>query len=338
MTEFRRDPIAGRWVIVNHEEQIDPKEFSMLYPAVQKVNQDKCFFCPGKEWATPKEVYAYRPDGSPADAPGWKVRVVPNKFPALVIEGDIDRRPVGLYDMSNGVGAHEVIIETPDHNQTLADLSFEDMAEVIKAYRARLLDLKHDKRFKYMLIFKNFGLSAGASVEHDHSQIIALPMVPKNVHEELLGAERYFKYRERCIFCDLWQQEKQEAERIVYENSQFITFCPFVSRFPFEMCIMPKEHMSCLAELSDNALTEFAKALKDALKRLQTLLNNPPYNFVIHIAPVQNEYSEEKEYYHWHVEIMPRISRVAGFEWGSGFYILPGSPEESAKMLKQVIW
>ncbi len=338
MTEFRRDPIAGRWVIVNTEERIDPKEFASLYPAVSKGNKEKCFFCPGKEWATPPEVYAYRPGGGEANSSGWQVRVVPNKFPALVIEGDIDRRPVGLYDMSNGVGAHEVIIETPNHEQTLADLSFEHIAQVIMAYRLRLLDLKKDNRFEYMLIFKNFGLSAGASIEHDHSQIIALPMVPKNVHEELLGAERYFKYRERCIFCDLWQQERQEGERIVYENGRFITFCPFVSRFPFEMCIMPKQHMSCLSDLSDEGIMEFAKALKDALKRLMTLLNNPPYNFVIHIAPAHTRYTEEKEYYHWHVEIMPRISRVAGFEWGSGFYILPGTPENSAEMLRKVVW
>ncbi len=334
MTEFRRDPIVGRWVIVTSEEPLDVDQFHQLYPPVEKRHPEKCFFCPGKESATPPEVYAYRPNGGEANGPGWQVRVVPNKFPALVIEGDLESRPIGLYDIANGIGAHEVVIETPDHFKTLADLSFEEVFEVIKAYRSRMNDLSQDPRFEYILIFKNFGAIAGASIEHDHSQLIAMPLIPKNVKEELEGSKAYYEYRERCIFCDMWRQEKEERERVVYENPFFITFCPFSSRFPFEMWIMPKYHCCDFREMSDDQAMELAKALKDALIRLKLLLHNPPYNFVIHVAPLKGMY----DYYHWHVEIMPRISRVAGFEWGSGFYVVPTTPELGAKRLRDVIW
>ncbi len=334
MTEFRRDPIVGRWVIVSTDEPMDVDDFHQLYPPVEKRHPEKCFFCPGRESDTPPEVYAVRPQGGEPNSPGWTVRVVPNKFPALVIEGDLESRPIGLYDISNGVGAHEVVIETPDHFKTLADLSFEEVCEVIKAYRARINDLKKDLRFQYILVFKNFGAIAGASIEHDHSQIIALPLVPKNVKEELEGAKAYFDYRERCIFCDMWRQERDEGDRVVYENNDFITFCPFSSRFPFEMWIVPKYHCCNFPEITDEKAMELAKALKDALIRLKLLLHTPPYNFIIHASPLRGSY----EYYHWHIEIMPRISRVAGFEWGSGFYVVPTTPELCAERLRKVIW
>ncbi len=335
MTELRRDPIVGRWVIAEIDNPLDVDAFYDFYVPVKKSNVEKCFFCPGKESATPPEVYALRQEGSQPNTDGWQVRVIPNKFPALVIEGDIDSRPIGLYDISNGVGAHEVVVETPDHFRTLADLEFEEMKQVLKAYFVRMQDLAKDKRFEYILVFKNFGVSAGASIEHDHSQLIALPMVPKNVKEELDGARAYFDYRERCIFCDMWRQERDEGIRIVYENVDYITFCPFSARFPFEMWIVPKTHQSHFTEITDGQMLELAKALKDALIRLKLLLKNPPYNFVIHVAPLRKDCSD---YYHWHIEIMPRIARVAGFEWGSGFYVLPTTPELCAQRLKRVVW
>ncbi len=334
MTEFRRDPIVGRWVIVSTDNPMDVDQFHLLYPPVKKSHPEKCFFCPGREMDTPPEVYAVRPNGGEPNGDGWTVRVVPNKFPALVIEGDLESRPIGLYDISNGIGAHEVVIETPDHFRTLAEFSFEEVCEVIKAYRSRINDLKNDMRFQYILVFKNFGASAGASIEHDHSQLIALPLIPKNVKEELEGAKAYFEYRERCIFCDMWRQEKEEGIRVIYENAEFITFCPFSSRFPFEMWIVPKSHCCRFWEITDSQAMELSKALKDALIRLKLLLHDPPYNFIIHISPLRGNY----EYYHWHVEIMPRISRVAGFEWGSGFYIVPTTPELCAERLRNVIW
>ncbi len=334
MTELRRDPIVGRWVIVNTDSAWDVDEFHKLYAPVEKAHPEKCFFCPGREQDTPPELYVVADSNRAPNSAGWRVRVVPNKFPALVIEGDLDSRPLGLYDMSNGVGAHEVIIETPDHFKTLADLSFEEISDVLLAYQVRIQDLQKDPRFQYILVFKNYGALAGASIEHDHSQIIALPMIPKSVKEELEGAKRYFEYRERCIFCDMWRQERDEEERIIYENKDFITFTPFSCRFPFEMWILPKKHSCRFWEITDVERFELAKALKDALIRLKLLLHNPPYNFVIHVAPLRKEY----EYYHWHIEIMPRVSKVAGFEWGSGFYVMPTTAELSAMRLQKVIW
>ncbi len=331
MTELRQDPIVGRWVIVQTESPWDVDDFHQHYVPVEKRHPEKCFFCPGHEQDTPPEVYSVPAVGE--DFP-WSLRVVPNKFPALVIEQELDSWPVGLYDASTGVGAHEVVIETPDHFKTLADLSFEEIREVIKAYKARIEDLKKDDRFSYIMVFKNFGASAGASIEHDHSQLIALPMIPKNVKDELEGAKAYFDYRERCIFCDMWKQERAEGERIIYENEFFITFSPFSARFPFEMWIVPKYHCCEFSSIDDERTYELAKALKDALIRLKLLLHNPPYNFVVHISPLRGNY----EYYHWHIEIMPRISKVAGFEWGSGFYIVPSTPELCAKRLRDVIW
>ena len=190
MSELRRDPIIGRWNIIEADAPLGPDGFEIDNPP---LGGTKCPFCYGNENITPPEIYVVRPADSVANGPGWQLRVVANKFPALKIEGGLDRRGLGVFDMCNGVGAHEVIVETPDHKRQMADLSVEEMTQVIKAFKGRSLDLRGDKRLKYTLIFKNFGLSAGASLEHTHSQLIALPIVPKRVYEELKGAERYFE-------------------------------------------------------------------------------------------------------------------------------------------------
>jgi UDPglucose--hexose-1-phosphate uridylyltransferase len=271
-----------------------------------------------------------RPNG-----PGWLVRVVPNKFPALQIEGSLDRRGEGLYDKMNGVGAHEVVIEGPDHRADLADLPVEHITQILRAYRERIIDLHRDRRFRYVLIFKNHGARAGATLEHTHTQLIATPIIPKILQEELDGARRYFELKERCVFCDIVQQEtsEQNGRRVVLTSDRFVVLEPYAPRFPFETWILPLRHDDSFQTVDPGELEEFARVLKDTLQRLNRALDHPPYNFVIHTAPVTDS---ELESYHWHLEIMPKLTRVAGFEIGSGFYINPTPPEDAAQYLREI--
>jgi UDPglucose--hexose-1-phosphate uridylyltransferase len=334
MPELRKDPVVGRWVIISTERSLRPTSFTQDQPP---RGGTFCPFCPGNEDSTPPEVWVAADD--PArhpNSPGWRVRVVPNKFPALQIEGALDRRGEGLYDKMNGIGAHEVVIEGPEHATDLSDLSLEHLTDVLTAYRERVLDLHRDRRFRYVLIFKNHGSGAGATLEHTHTQLIATPIVPKSIQEEIDGARRYFELKERCVFCDIVQQEtlEQNGRRVVMTSDRFIAVEPFAPRFPFETWILPLEHQDAFHSMSDPAvLREFAGVLRETLQRLNRALDRPPYNFVIHTAPVSDG---PLEHYHWHLEIMPKLTRVAGFEIGSGFYINPTPPEDAAQYLREI--
>ncbi len=333
MAQLRRDPIVGRWIIVDTDHPTRPEDFEKEVHSWD--NSRKCPFCYGNEETTPPEIDSIRPFGHKPNTAGWYVRAVANKFPALVIEGNLDRRGDGIYDLSNGIGAHEVIVDSPAHEKNISDLTEQEVSSIITMYVRRYTDLTNDNRFKYIMIFKNYGPSAGASLEHPHSQLIALPMVPKNVSEELHGAASYFDFRGRCIFCDILAQESEDAERIISQNNNFIALCPFVARFPFEVWILPKEHKSCFSLISDNKeLTlDLARILREVLLRLKKTLSNPAFNYIIHTSPL---YDKNNLSYHWHIEIMPKLTRVAGFEWGTGFYIVPTPPELCAKYLKEI--
>jgi UDPglucose--hexose-1-phosphate uridylyltransferase len=335
MPEFRRDPIIGQWVIVHTDDSVAPKDFGITSWPPRGVAT--CSFCPGKEHFTPPEVDAIREPGTAENKPGWKVRVVSNKFPALKIEGGIDPRRLGMYDLSNGVGAHEVVIDTTEHFKDIPQLSDDDVENIIRKYRSRVNDLTGDKRFKYITIFRNYGEAAGASVEHPHSQIVALPMIPKYVHEELEGAKAYFLKHHRCVFCDILRQEETEKkERVVSENAQFISFCPFVSRYPFECWIMPKAHHSDFATLADSEQADLAKVLKDVLRRIKANFPAASYNYYLHISPINSgDEAVWKESFHWHIEIVPQLMQMSGFEWGTGFYVVRTSPEAAAEFLRK---
>lgn len=333
MPELRKDPVLGRWVIISTERAKRPKDFQFA-PEEKRISPKDCPFCPGNESATPPEIFVIRENNSGPNAPGWSLRVIPNKFPALRIEGELNRRGEGIYDRISGIGAHEVIIETPDHQVDLADLSPEAFTNVILAYAKRTLDLKNDARFRYVMIFKNFGAVAGASLEHSHSQLIATPVIPKRVIEEMDGAKRYFEYRERCIFCDIIAQETKTRKRLIIENNSFVAICPFAPRFPFETWILPRNHISNFEDTSEGGLKDLALILKACLLRLKKALNEPPYNFIIHTTPIT---LKGIDFYHYHLEIIPVLTRIAGFEWGTGFYINPTPPEESATFLKNVM-
>ena len=332
MPELRKDPITGRWVIIATERAKRPSDF--VRDKVQIRGSGFCPFCSGNETKTPPEIIAYRSDGSSRNAPGWSLRVVPNKFPALGIEGPLSRQGEGLYDKMSGIGAHEVIIETPDHSKTLATLPPRQIEDVLWAYRDRILDLKKDRRFKYVMLFKNHGEAAGASLEHTHSQLIALPVVPKRVREETDGAREYFRFRERCIFCDIIRQELESGIRVISDTPAFIAIAPFAPRFPFEIWIIPRVHQSAFEDSQKQEFEQLSLVLKDMLMRLDKVLDYPPYNYIIHTSPIPET---PNDHYHWHLEIMPKLTKIAGFEWGTGFHINPTPPEESAKFLREVV-
>ena len=335
MPELRKDPVIGRWVIIATERGKRPSDFF-----VDSESSDKkgCPFCEGSEDKTPNEIYALRGTPSHPNGPGWEVRVVPNKFPALRIEGELDKAGVGMYDRMNGIGAHEVIIEMPAHAKKLESLAIESMGHVLEAYKIRMLDLMNDQRFRYIIVFKNEGLAAGATLSHSHSQLIATPVTPKRVKEELEGAKEYFQYKDRCVYCDIIREELKQKVRLVYENKDFVSFCPFASRFPFELCILPKRHHPDYHTIQPNEVLSLADMIKVTLNKLAKALNKPQYNYIVHTGPVrrarQGYWTTIDQDYHWHIEIMPRLTKVAGFEWGTGFYINPTIPEEAAKFLE----
>jgi len=330
LPELRKDPITGRWVIISTDRGKRPMDF--LRDQVVAGDPKNCPFCPGHESKTPPELLVYGRNGGGANTPGWSIRVVPNKFPALKIEGELDREGEGLFDKMNGVGAHEVIIEAPDHTASLATIAERALEDVLWAYRDRMLDLKNDKRFRYVLIFKNHGESAGATVDHPHSQLIALPIVPRRVREEVDSAWHYYDEKERCIFCDIIRQEMDTGERVIAENDHFITMTPYASRFPFEMWLLPKAHGSSYENNQSSMYASLSRMMKDVLVRMDATLDKPAYNFMIHTSPIGEEIND---HYHWHMEIIPKLTKVAGFEWGTGFYINPTPPEEAARFLRE---
>lgn len=331
MPELRKDPITGRWVIISTERAKRPSDFG-AEPSPRPSGF--CPFCPGNEERTPPEILAYRHGGGPPNTPGWHVRVVANKFPALVAEGDLNRQGDGIYDKMNGVGVHEVIIETPDHEQTLTTLAAQQVEDVLGAYRDRILDLRKDPRLQYILVFKNHGEAAGASLEHPHSQLIATPIIPKRVREEVDGAKEYYDCKGRCVYCDMVRQELAQKSRVVSANAHFVAIAPFASQFPFETWILPRTHGASLEEAGKQECVGLARILQETLQRLERVLVDPPYNFVIHNSPLGED---DHIHYHWHLEITPRLTRMAGFEWGTGIYINPTPPEEAAQYLRDAV-
>lgn len=338
MSELRWDPLKNNWAIITKGRSRRPQDFIQQR---DHVEMKSCPFCTGNETKTAPEIYAHRPDGSAPNQPGWQVRVIPNKFPALRVEGELDNQAEGLYDRINGIGAHEVIIEHPDHERSLADLSVEEIAEVLKAFRARMLDLRNDSRLRYMFIFKNYGVEAAANVPHSHSQLIAVPLIPPMITNELAACREHFERKERCLICDILQQERNTKTRVVRDDGNFLVYAPYASSVPFELMVAPLTHGHDYCLQTDQQLLLLADTLRDTLRRLRTVLRDPPYSFILHSAPPMHLRRGHPDYwaslpsdYHWHLEIAPKLTRVAGFEWGCGFQINPTPPEEAADFLR----
>ena len=340
MSELRFCPVKTRWTLIAPERKARPHEFT-LPRAAEEPDPASSPFAPGNEGQTPPEILTFPRKGGAGGPGGWQVRVIPNKFPVLRVEGDITREGVGLYDRVAGVGAHEVIIENPDPTLELADLDVSEIALVLRAFRSRLLDLRRDTRLRYILIFKNKGRDAGASIAHPHSQLIATPIIPTFVVQELKSCRIHYRHKERCLFCDIIRQEQRFEERVSAETADFISLQPFAAAFPFETWILPKDHAHDFALAEDDDLAGLAAILRDHLRRLRALLQDPPYNLVLHTAPSPHPRPGLPDYwttiehdFHWHVEIVPRVTRIAGFEWGSGYTVNPTPPEEAAQFLR----
>jgi UDPglucose--hexose-1-phosphate uridylyltransferase len=328
VAQLRRDPIAGRWIVIDCDHPKGPKDFEQEDHSFRQMAI--CPFCPGRENLTPPEIDAVRLEtkGKPGS---WQVRTVPNKFPALIREEKLIKEGIGMFDVISGYGAHEVVIETPEHHQQMAELSHADMIHVLFQYQRRYKQLAADPRLKYIIIFKNYGSSAGATLEHSHSQIIGLPMVPKSVLEEIQGAEHYHASHGHCVFCDMLQQEYQDRDRLVSENNSFVSFCPFAPRYAFETWLLPKNHQAHFADLDEGGLDSLAHQLLDTLNRIKRCLSNPSYNLYLHTSPINYA---RPNCYHWHFEIIPKLTRSIGFEWGTGLQIVPTFPHEAARFLR----
>lgn len=340
MSTLRKDPVSNGWVIMAEERAARPGDFLETHAPAPK--DETCPFCEGQESTTPPEVKAFRNADTKPDTPGWSVRTIPNKFAALRIEGDLERRGEGIYDLMNGVGAHEVIVETPNHTDHIGYYEPAKMQEVLLMYRQRYNDLLLDDRFRYIQIFRNHGDVAGMSLEHPHSQLVALPITPRWVKEELASALAYYRIKERCLFCDIIHQELSARERVVFENENFVTIEPFASKFPFETWLFPKQHSHDFGETSDQQIADLAQALQRTLYAIAECLQDPPLNYLLHSAPRITDYGDRRTDvtvemdYHWHIEIFPRVTKMAGFEWGTGFYINPMLPETAAAELRRV--
>jgi UDPglucose--hexose-1-phosphate uridylyltransferase len=330
MPELRKDPVVDRWIIVAPERAERPNALVRALP--DQDDRASCPFCPGHEAMTPPELLAVREPHSHRNGRDWSLRVVPNKFPALRTEEQRVRSGHGLYAAMAGVGAHEVIIETPEHARQLPQQSPDQVEQLLRAAQERILDLSRDVRLRSAVFFKNSGAAAGASLSHPHSQLVALPLVPAELEQELAGARAHFAAKERCIFCDVIAQEARERSRVVLETDLFIALSPFASRGPFELLILPREHRSIFEQSSAAELRSLAAALRLSLRKLDLAIGKPAYNFYVHSLPLREPPSD---WYHWHLELRPVLALAAGFEWGTGFFINPTPPEEAAAFLRQ---
>jgi UDPglucose--hexose-1-phosphate uridylyltransferase len=330
MPELRQDPVTGRWVIIASERAARPRQ---IVAANGLASSEPCPFCAGNEAMTPPEVWAQRDSNLGTDTPGWRVRVVTNKYPALEDRGDRADRSDGFYRSRNGFGAHEVIIESPDHAVDMGALDAAQFVNILRAYRERLSALRNDRRWRYLMIYKNQGDRAGATLEHVHSQLIALPEVPQQAVDELNGANKHFGATGRCIYCDINRRELEGGERLVAQSERFVALCPFAPRFGFETWILPRHHAARFEETSDRDLALFGQILREFILKLNRLFDSAPFNYLLHSAPTEGSAAES---YHWHMEILPQLTRAAGFEWGSGMHMNSMAPENAAQLLREI--
>lgn len=336
MSEFRKDPVSKRWVIFSPERAYRPSDYRKDELKDGEKEPDFCPFCSGNEQISGDEILVYpKTHNRKPNTSDWWIRVLENKYPALTPDKNLEKQGIGIYDKMKGIGRHEIIVETERHARCIAELSYSEVEKIIMAYRDRYVEISRDKDIKHILIFKNYGKEAGASLEHSHSQLIATPVVPKRVETEIKGANDYYKFRDRCVFCDIVSQELLDKERIIEESDEFVAFNFFAGKVPYETWIVPKKHESNFGLLTRKELKELAKMLRNVLRRIKIVLGDVDYNFVMHTAPLNTNHNIE-QVFHWHLEIMPKLTKIAGFEWGTGFYINPVLPEIAAKNLREV--
>jgi UDPglucose--hexose-1-phosphate uridylyltransferase len=327
MSVLRRDPITGRWVV-----------FADAPPPVAHP-EGPCPFCAGNEHLTPPEIDSWpRRAGGRQDG-GWSVRVVPNARPLLRIESELVRQADGIYDTASGTGAHEVVVEAPEHRRSLADLSAPQVLMAITAWAARMEDLKRDRRFRAIFVFKNQGVLAGAGIPgHVHSHIIGLPVTPKALKEILHGARAHYQLKERCIFCDILLEELEAGVRVIQATDRFVAIAPYASRHPYECWILPRAHGPDFEAASAEEREDLAALLAALLGRLERRLPEPAYNLFLYSGPNRAarpaRWTTLEADFHWHIQVLPRLVHETGFEMGSGFYANTVTPEQAAAALR----
>lgn len=328
-TELRTDPITGRTVAIDLDEFKRRDDFELEAVRLEDP-PSRCPLCEGREAEAGPEILAWR-EGGPANVPGWSVRVVPNRHPMLRVENQSDVRTEGLFEFRDGIGAHETIVETPIHDQPLHTLDADRLWRVLWAWRTRLQDLRRDSRLVSAVIFKNHGRAAGARLDHAHSQLVAYPVVPPALADKLRGTAQYFATSGRCLYCDLLAAELQDGRRVIRDQGAILAIAPYTSRVPFETCLMTRDHAPRFEDAPDEALAVLATMIKTVMARIDWALERPACNFVLHTAPLSGGADQS---FHWHFEIIPRVTRFSGLEWGSGVHRNPVSPEEAARVLR----
>jgi UDPglucose--hexose-1-phosphate uridylyltransferase len=327
MAELRREPVVRRWVVITKDSVRGAADYLPYKPPYHPQEpKGPCPFCLGNERNTPTEVFSVRPEGRE-----WTVRVIPNKYPFFRIEGDFDRRPEGMYDMMEAIGAHEIVVESPQHDQNFATMDPQQMESVLFAYQSRFIDLKRDSRIQHLLVLKNY---PGIFNRHPHSHVLAMPVVPREIDEEIGGTLDYYRRKERCIFCDIVKEEISTKKRVVLETQHFLVFCPFASRYPFETWILPKVHSPDFHTATKETLSDLSAVMQSIFAWFHKLLADPPYSLAFHTSPLQNQFHQEM--YHWHIEIRFRVGLREGFEWATGFFVNPTPPEDAAAWLRDV--
>jgi len=335
MPELRQDPATREWVIIATDRAKRPEDFASKEQApALPVHKDDCPFCAGNESMTPPEIWALRPGGGETGGAGWTVRVVPNKFSALSPDARLQREEeAGFFRSMDGFGSHEVVIEGSAHNVDFCAQPEAKAEEIVRAWWVRYLELEKDRRFRFVMIFRNRGREAGTSLEHPHSQILAVPLVPQHIRQRLEEATRYYDNHGRCVFCEMLEREREDGTRVVTEEDGFLVFEPFGARVPFETYILPETHRATFGEITEDEARRFARVLRRTLRRLNEAVRKLPYNLVIRTAPFTDR---GEEFYHWHAKIVPRLTTAAGFELGTGVYINTSVPEQAAAFLRTV--
>jgi UDPglucose--hexose-1-phosphate uridylyltransferase len=328
-SELRRDPILRRWVIIAPERRGDVVRRRVPPPPV--AEEGPCPFCPGNESMNPNEIYVIRRPNSPNDTPTWRVRITPDKKPLLRIEGKIERRGSGPFDLMSAVGAHELVVDTPDHHSRWADFDIDHMALLLESYLSRFNDLRRDPRFRQIVVVKNHG-APWSRYLHGHSHIVATPFVPRRLEDEIAGAEEFYRLKERCVFCDCLHAEVQEGTRVIAANLDFVAYAPFASGLPFEIWILPRQHSADFGSVSPLQLPALAAVFRDTMLKLRATLQDPHFSLALHSGPLDGS---QNDVFHWHWELIPHLSGELGMEWATGVYFNPVAPEDAATTLRE---
>jgi UDPglucose--hexose-1-phosphate uridylyltransferase len=342
--ELRKDYLLDRWVVIATQRARRPTDFTKTQkPPPQPQNNATCPMCPGNEHMTPPAILIYQEtnkgikktkDQNGKRTKNWQIRVIPNLYPAFTPpnKDKTQNQIKKTSSLAPAVGHHEVIIESPNHNEHPADAKLPQLTLVTNAYIDRLKTLSKKPYVKYVSIFRNHGLEAGASLSHAHSQIIATPFIPKTIEEEMKTSKKYYTKNKTCIFCDIIKKE-HKSPRHILENKPFTVFAPYASINPLEFWILPKKHQTTVLSMTETEAKAFAETLKTCLSALKTLVNDPPYNYGFHLATNK----EVSKYYHWHLEVYPKLATWAGFEKSTGVYINTVTPETTAESLRKTI-